>query len=133
MQAFGRGVSRPANGGGPGGPGKSGGLFGGGQKVGFSVSKADNINPEAQDCYFYYYSTCAKVSLSLTAFSLPLFFFRDCSRHCVLYGRFSFLYLPHSLTFSLVSSFACANVYRVLPTMSQVPVFFHLIIEEIST
>ena len=77
MQAFGGGVSsQPANGG--GGlrkPGKSGGLFGGGQKVGFSASKADNINPEAQDCYFYYYSTCSKVCLSLTLFlSLSLLF-----------------------------------------------------------
>ena len=49
--------------GGPGEPGKPGGLFGGGQNAGFSVGKTDNLNPEAQDCYFYYYSTCTKVGL----------------------------------------------------------------------
>ena len=70
QQAVGGGVAPSANGGGLGEPGKPGGLFGGGQKAQYSGEKADNINPSAPDCYFYYYSTCSKVSLSLPSLFL---------------------------------------------------------------
>ena len=58
MQAIGGGLGRGGNQGEPVNPGGSGS-----SKAQYSVDKADNINPHAPDCYFYYYSNCSKVCL----------------------------------------------------------------------
>ena len=37
----------------------------------YGVTTADNVNPQAPDCYFYYYSNCAKVCVFIcSSFSL---------------------------------------------------------------
>lgn len=38
-------------------------MFNSSSKVAVAMQQeAVNLNPEAQDCYFYFYSTCSKVS-----------------------------------------------------------------------
>ena len=58
MQAIEGGTSQ---GGMVGGSGNIGVAPAPGRVVQFGMKTADNLNPQAPDCYFYYYSNCAKV------------------------------------------------------------------------
>ena len=62
MQAIEGGTSQ---GGMVGGSGNIGVAPAPGHVVQFGMKTADNLNPQAPDCYFYYYSNCAKVRESL--------------------------------------------------------------------
>ena len=93
----------PANAGGAvnqGGLGNVGGLFGGVQKAQLGENKADNINPQAPDCYYYYYSTCTKVgpSLSLTHTGSCTYSLLHLTHYNITLFRLVFLTFMHSFT-----------------------------------
>ena len=69
----------------------------GGQKVLYGGDKADNLNPQAPDCYFYYYSSCSKVRAE------KWFGVVSCHTHVPLFTH-SFLLSPLPSHFHITSS-----------------------------
>ena len=76
MQAIEGGTSQ---GGMVGGSGNIGMAPAPGRVVQFGMKTADNLNPQAPDCYFYYYSNCAKVRERRACGDSPFSFSLTCA------------------------------------------------------